>query len=227
MCGRFTLFEPDKILSKEFGAPISFVLSPRYNIAPSQSILAVRPSMKRKGREAALLHWGLVPHWAKDPSIGNRLINARSETVAEKPAFRRAFRERRCLVPADGFYEWQKLERKKQPFYIRMRDERPFAFAGLWEQWEGAGEGVIETCTILTTAANDVLKPLHDRMPVILPPSAYDLWLDSGISDQDRLTPLFRPYPDREMEAFPVGTIVNNPKMEDPRCILPMDSPAT
>jgi len=129
------------------------------------------------------------------------------------------------LGPADGFFEWQKLDRKKQPFYIRMRDEHPFAFCGLWERWEDPDSEAIETCTILTTEANDVIKPLHDRMPVILPPSDYDLWLDSGISEQDRLKLLFRPYPDREMEAFPVDTFVNNPKMEDPRCIIPVDSP--
>jgi putative SOS response-associated peptidase YedK len=223
MCGRFTLFEADTILLKEFGAPISFGLTPRYNIAPSQQILAVRPSTGKGGREAAFLRWGLIPHWAKDPSIGNRMINARAETVAEKPAFRNAFRKQRCLIPADGFFEWQKLDRKKQPFYIRMRDRRPFAFAGLWERWEAPGSEIIETCTILTTEANDVLKPLHDRMPVILPLSGHDLWLDPGILEQDRLKPLFYPYPDREMEAFPVGVIVNNPKIDDSRCISPVN----
>ena len=222
MCGRFTLFEADAILSKEFGAPISFGLAPRYNIAPSQQILAVRPSTGKGGREAALLRWGLIPHWAKDPSIGNRMINARAETVAEKPAFRRAFRKQRCLIPADGFFEWQKLDRKKQPFYIRMRDRRPFAFAGLWERWEAPGSEIIETCTILTTDANDVLKPLHDRMPVILPPSEYALWIDPGISDGERLLPLLRSFPTQEMEAFPVGIAVNNPKMDDQHCIAPV-----
>ena len=223
MCGRFTLFGPDVVLSKNFGVPVSFGITPRFNIAPSQPVLAVRTSTGKEGREAVFLRWGLIPHWAKDPSIGNRLINARAETVAEKPAFRRAFRERRCLVPADGFYEWRKVDRRKQPFYIRMRDGRPFAFAGLWDHWETGGS-TIETCAILTTAANAVLSPIHDRMPVILSPSDYALWLDPGISEQDRLVPLFRPYPEQDMEAFPVRAIVNNPKMEDPRCIIPVSS---
>lgn len=224
MCGRFTLFTPASRLAEVFlpGEIISF--TPRYNIAPSQPVLAMRAALATGRRECAMLRWGLIPSWAKDAAIGNRLINARSETVAEKPSFRHAFRKQRCLIPADGFYEWQKLDRKKQPFYIRMRDGRPFVFAGLWEHWEERGESAIETCTILTTNANNTLSPIHDRMPVILPKSVYDLWLDSGISEQDRLLPLLHPYPDREMEAFPVGTIVNNPKVDDPGCIVPISS---
>jgi putative SOS response-associated peptidase YedK len=171
-----------------------------------------------------MLKWGLIPSWAKDPAIGNRLINARSETVAAKPSFRHAFRKQRCLIPTDGFYEWQKLDKKKQPFYIRMKDKQLFAFAGLWEHWEDTSGSAIETCTILTTDANDILTPIHDRMPVILPATDYKLWLDSGVSETDHLVPLFRPYPPKKMEAVPVGTIVNNPKMEDPRCITPIET---
>lgn len=144
MCGRFTLFEPDAVLSKEFGAPVAFALSPRYNIAPSQAVATVRSAPSGSGREVALLRWGLIPSWSKDSSIGNRLINARAETAHEKPSFRNAFKRHRCLIPANGFYEWQRRERGKQPFYIRMRDGRPFAFAGLWDRWEGPEEGVIE-----------------------------------------------------------------------------------
>ncbi len=224
MCGRFTLFEPDKILSKEFGVSLSFGLAPRYNIAPSQRILAVRVAPTTGQREFAMTRWGLIPHWAKDTSIGNRLINARSETVAEKPAFRRAFRERRCLVPADGFYEWKQEAKGKRPFYVRMRDARPFAFAGLWERWEGIAGEAVETCAILTTAANTILSPVHDRMPVILPPEAYSQWLDPSARSPKLLSPLLHPFPDNAMEAFPVDTFVNNPKMEDPRCIIAIDS---
>lgn len=159
MCGRFTLFEPDAVLSKAFGAPVAFDLSSRYNISPTQQILAVRPSPEKKGREAVLLQWGLIPHWAKDPSIGYRMINARSETAAEKPAFRDAFRKRRCLVPAGGFYEWKKEEKRKQPYYIRPKGGRPFAFAGLWERWEAIPGEAVETCTILTTTPNGLMGP--------------------------------------------------------------------
>ena len=178
MCGRFTLFEPDKVLAKEFGVSDFPPRSPRYNIAPSQPIAAVRAVPAGSGRELALLRWGLIPSWSKDPAIGNRLINARAETAKEKPSFRNAFRRHRCLIPASGFYEWLRWERGKQPYFVRMRDGHPFAFAGLWDRWESPDKGVIETCTILTTAANDVLAPIHDRMPVILPPREYDRWLD-------------------------------------------------
>jgi putative SOS response-associated peptidase YedK len=221
MCGRYTLFEADTILSRDFGAPISLDLPPRYNIAPTQQILAVRQSAGRESREAVLLRWGLIPGWAKDPSIGNRMINARAETVGEKPAFRSAFRSRRCLVPSSGFYEWKKEEGRKQPFFIRPRGRSSFAFAGLWELWRGPEGSLVESCTLITTEANELISNLHDRMPVILPPSKYALWLDPGVSDGTRLIPLLRPYPAQEMEAFPVEAIVNNPKMDEPRCIAP------
>lgn len=221
MCGRFTLFEADTILSKEFGAPISFQLPPRYNIAPTQQILAVRQPTGKEVREAVLLRWGLIPHWAKDPSIGNRMINARAETVAEKPAFRSAFRSRRCLVPSSGFYEWNKGGERKQPYFIRPRGRSSFAFAGLWEQWRGPEGSLVESCTLITTEANELIFKLHDRMPVILSPSEYALWLDPSISDERRLIPLLQPYPTKELEAFPVEAIVNNPKMDDSRCITP------
>jgi putative SOS response-associated peptidase YedK len=222
MCGRFTLFEADKILSKEFGVSGFPPLSSRYNIAPSQSVAAVRTAPAGTGRELALLRWGLIPSWSKDPAIGNRLINARAETAMEKPSFRNAFRRHRCLIPASGFYEWQRRERGKQPYFVRMRDEQLFAFAGLWDRWESPDKGVIETCTILTTAANAVLAPIHDRMPVILPPAEYARWLDPALQNTDSLGPLLVPFPPEDMMAFPVSARVNAPSVDDEKCIVPL-----
>jgi putative SOS response-associated peptidase YedK len=222
MCGRFTLFEPDQVLAREFGVSDFPQRSPRYNIAPSQPVAAVRAVPVGTGRELTLLRWGLIPSWSKDPAIGNRLINARAETVQEKPSFRNAFRRHRCLIPSSGFYEWQRLERGKQPFFVRMRDKRLFAFAGLWDRWESPDEGVIETCTILTTAANAVLAPIHDRMPVILPPGEYDRWLDPALKDLDSLAPLLVPLPPEEMLAYPVNPRVNAPSTDDEGCIAPL-----
>jgi putative SOS response-associated peptidase YedK len=222
MCGRFTLFEADKILSKEFGISGIPPLSSRYNIAPSQPVAAVRTTAAASGREIAFLRWGLIPSWSKDPAIGNRLINARAETAGEKSSFRNAFRRHRCLIPANGFYEWQRQERGKQPYFIRMRDGRIFAFAGLWDRWESPDEGVIETCTILTTAANTVLAPIHDRMPVILPQTNYARWLDPALKDVDSLSPLLVPFPPEDMLAIPVSHRVNAPSNDDEKCIDPL-----
>lgn len=222
MCGRFTLFEPDKVLSREFGVSGETKLSPRYNIAPSQPVAAVRAAPAGYGRELALLRWGLIPSWSKDPAIGGRLINARAETAREKPSFRNAFRKRRCLIPANGFYEWRRLERGKQPYFVRMRDERVFAFAGLWDRWEGPDEEAVETCTILTTPANAVLAPIHDRMPVILPPGEYDRWLDPSLKDPDALAPLLVPFPPEGMLAYPVSPRVNAPSTDDEGCMAPL-----
>ena len=222
MCGRFTLFEADKILSKEFGVSGFPPQSPRYNIAPSQPIAAVRAAPAGSGRELALLRWGLIPSWSKDPAIGNRLINARAETANEKPSFRNAFRRHRCLIPSNGFFEWQRQERGKQPYFVRMRDERLFAFAGLWERWGSPEEGIIETCTILTTAANAVLAPIHNRMPVILPTTVYDYWLDLSLLNTDLLAPLLVPFPPEEMLALPVSPRVNAPTVDDENCIAPL-----
>ena len=222
MCGRFTLFEPDKILAREFGVSGIPLLSPRYNIAPSQPVAAVRAAPAGTGRELALLRWGLIPSWSKDPAIGNRLINARAETASQKPSFRNAFNRRRCLIPASGFYEWQRRELRKQPFYIRMHDGRPFAFAGLWDRWESPDKGVIESCTILTTATNALLAPIHDRMPVILPPGKYDRWLDPSLQDPDSLAPLLVPFPPEDMIAFPVSPRVNAPSTDDEGRIAPL-----
>jgi len=222
MCGRFTLFEADKILSKEFGVSGIPTLLPRYNIAPSQSVATVRATPAGSGREIALLRWGLIPSWSKDPAIGNRLINARAETAREKPSFCNAFKRHRCLIPSSGFYEWLRWERGKQPYFVRMRDSHPFAFAGLWDRWESPDEGAVETCAILTTAANDVLAPIHDRMPVILPPIEYARWLDPSLKDTDSLAPLLVPFPAEDMVAFPVNPRVNAPSVDDEKCIAPL-----
>lgn len=218
MCGRYTLASPTERLAEEFGVDASSIeLAPNYNVAPTQKVAAVLEDGGQRRLE--VLRWGLIPPWADDPGIGSRMINARSETAPGKPSFRRAFRERRCLIPADGFYEWQRTNGAKQPYYIHMEDGRPFAFAGLWESWS-KGEGEIRTCTILTTGANALVGEVHDRMPVILAHDAYDVWLDPA-SERDELTGLLAPYPEDEMEAYPVSRFVNSPSNNDPRCIEP------
>jgi putative SOS response-associated peptidase YedK len=221
MCGRFTLRAPASVIAEEFSLFDVPPLEPRYNIAPTQMVAAVR--MNREAvppqREFAWFRWGLIPSWADDPAIGNRMINARSETVAEKPAFRAALRKRRCLIVADGFYEWQKSGREKQPYFIRLRSDRPFAFAGLWEFWEGPDNSAWESCTILTTDANDLMRPIHERMPVILAAEDYRRWLDPAVQDSAAVTPLLRPFPSKEMLASPVSPYVNSPSHENPRCI--------
>jgi len=222
MCGRFTLFEADKILSKEFGVSAIPPLFPRYNIAPSQPVAVVRANPAGSGREIALLRWGLIPSWSKDPAIGNRLINARTETAREKPSFRNAFRRHRCLIPANGFYEWKRQERGKQPYFVRMRDGHLFAFAGMWDRWEGPDKGVIESCTILTTGANAVVSPIHDRMPVILPPTEYARWLDPELPDADSVAKILVPFQSDEMFALPVSPRVNSPTVDDEKCIAPL-----
>ena len=222
MCGRFTLFAPGDVLAAMFGVDKAPSLAPRYNIAPSQPVAAARISPDGSGRELTLLRWGLVPSWAKDPSASAPMINARAETVSEKPSFRSAFRRRRCLVPADGFYEWRRTPGRKQPYYIRFRDGRPFSIASLWERWEGPDGSVLESCALITTAANGVVSPIHDRMPVILSTKDYDLWLDPAIQDKEPLLPLLRAFPAEEMAAFPVGLRINNPKVDTPACIEPL-----
>lgn len=219
MCGRYTLASPTERLAEEFGVDAASIeLAPNYNVAPTQQVAAVLDEGGQRRLE--VLRWGLIPPWADDPGIGSRMINARSETAPGKPSFRRAFRERRCLIPADGFYEWQRTNGAKQPYYIHMEDGRPFAFAGLWESWSKGGEAEIRTCTILTTGANALVGEVHDRMPVILAHDAYDVWLDPA-SERDELTGLLAPYPVDEMEAYPVSRFVNSPSNNDPRCIEP------
>lgn len=216
MCGRYTLKTPIEDLVERFGIeeyPSS--LSYSYNIAPTQQVATV---ISEDGtRKLEMLHWGLVPSWADDPQIGNRMINARAETVAVKPSYRSAFKSRRCLILSDGFYEWQKTSTGKQPHYIHMVDGCPFAFAGLWESWKNGRE--IRSCTIITTEANEVLADIHNRMPVILHPDDYGLWLDPDFDEKEPLTTLLKPYPAGEMEAYPVTRRVNSPSNDQPECI--------
>lgn len=211
--------QPESVIAEVFHLAYVPTLEPRYNIAPTQLVPTVLRKPEHSDRRLELLRWGLIPSWAKEPAIGARLINARAETVTEKPSFRAAFRHRRCLVVADGFYEWQRQERKKQPFYFRLQDGQPFAFAGLWEHWEAPDGQTIESCTILTTEANEVLRPIHDRMPVILEPKDYDLWLEPAVQKPDLLQQLLRPYRSEAMTCYAVSTKVNNPANNSPECI--------
>lgn len=221
MCGRFTLTTPTQNLATLFDLESAPSLEPRYNIAPTQAVAVVRLTPAAR-REFTLMRWGLIPSWAKDPGIGNSLINARAETVAEKPSFRSAFKRRRCLIPADGFFEWQKLEKRKQPYFIGLKDYRLFAFAGLWEHWEGGDGSVVDSCTIITTTANERVQMLHDRMPVILQPADYADWL-TPTTPVDLLFHLLRPYAAEEMIAFPVSAIVSNPANDLPECVTPLE----
>lgn len=221
MCGRFTLAtDPNDLRAAfpQFTFPDD--LTPRYNVAPSQPVAVVPNNSQNK---VALFRWGLIPAWAKDPSIGDRMINARAESLVEKPSFRTAYRRRRCLILADGFYEWQQEpgRKTKTPMYIRLTSGKPFAFAGLWEAWRSPDESTILSCTIITTAPNELLEQIHNRMPVILDPEAYDLWLDPAEQSPDRLAALLKPYPSDLMMAYPVTRLVNNPESDVPECIVP------
>jgi len=225
MCGRYLLTTPGEVLAELFEIDEKPRLEPRYNIAPTQEVPIVR--LRDGGRrELAHVHWGLVPFWARERAIGNRLINARGETLAEKPSFRDSFKKRRCLIPASGFYEWQKVDGRKQPWLLKVRGELPFAFAGLWSIWkdrEATDGSVLESCTIVTTTPNELAAAVHDRMPVILPYGQHDAWLEPE-AKPDALSALLAPYPADEMEAWPVSTWVNNPRNEDPACVEPIGS---
>lgn len=217
MCGRFARFtDPDELLRPLGVQWQGSKLPASYNVAPSQPVLAVRRHDDQ--REAVLLRWGLIPPWAKDKSIGYRMINARAEGIADKSAYRQPFRRQRCLIPADGFYEWRREGGRKQPYYIHRTDGRPMAFAGLWTRWQG-GEEVIESCTIITGQPNALLAPIHDRMPVILDEADYEAWLDSD--NPLLLEQLLRPYPADELAIHPVSQAVNNPSHDGPKLIEP------
>ena len=222
MCGRFTLRTSPAVLAEVFELLREPELTPRYNIAPTQPVAVIRPSRSGHGRELTQMHWGLVPSWAKDPSAAARMINARAESVATKPTFRSAFRCRRCLVPADGFYEWKKVGTKKQPYYFTLRSGEPFAFAGLWEHW-GHNGSALHTCAIITGEPNELAGQIHDRMPVILRPEDYDRWLDPRSKEVDALQPLLAPYPADEMAMQAVSTRVNNARNDSPDCIEAVD----
>lgn len=224
MCGRFTLTVSSRVLADVFQTSFPEV-SPRYNIAPTQQVLTVRGG--GDGRATAPMRWGLIPHWAEDERIGHRLINARSETAPAKPAFRTAFHSCRCLIPADGFYEWQKTASGKAPHLIRRADGAPFAMAGLWSRWRRSdGEPPVESCTILTCPPNELVARLHDRMPVILPPGSWNRWLDSA-SDPVELTTFLAPAPADEMESYRVPRTVNDPRHDGPDCVRRLDEQAS
>lgn len=219
MCGRFTLSQSAEAIASVFQLNQVPTLEPRYNIAPTQPVSTVLQTTAQKERQFQMWRWGLIPAWAKDATIGAKLINARAETVAEKPSFRSAFRHRRCLVVADGFYEWRRQEGKKQPFYFRMQNGQPFAFAGLWEHWQDPDGEAIASVTIITTAANELLQPIHDRMPVILNPKDYDLWFDPALQKSEHLQQLLQPYSAAAMISYPVSTKVNKPTNDTPELI--------
>ncbi len=222
MCGRYTLTVSGRVLAELFELEAEPALAPRYNIAPSQQVPLVRLGADGR-RQWAEARWGLVPSWAREVDAGARMINARAETAADKPAFRTAVRRRRCLLPADGFYEWQAVAGGKQPHLIRFSDGRPFAFAGLWELWQPPGAEPLLSCTILTTTPNPVVAALHDRMPVILPPERHGEWLEPGELGRERLAELLVPCPAAGMEAFPVSRRVNNPRADDEACAARVD----
>ena len=220
MCGRYTIYTDLTQLAERFGFDVGDVdLLPSYNVAPTQSVLTV---VGNEGNRAELMRWGLIPSWEKDMSKGSRMINARAETVAEKPSYRAALVRRRCLVIADGFYEWQKTETRKRPMRIAMDDGRPFAFAGLWEVWKSPDSGLIKSCTIITTSANDRLQSIHARMPVVLTPDGERPWLDGSIEDTAVLSQLLVPYPREDLRAYEVSSLVNSPKNNAPELVVPV-----
>ena len=236
MCGRFVLVDwygveqrfhlPEADLrniserySESGDAP-----APRYNIAPTQDVLAVRPDPTNQGNlnRGEMMRWGLVPSWAKDPKIGNRMINARAETLAERPSFRRAYRQRRCLIVADSFYEWKREDRNRTPMRIMLDSGDLFAFAGLWEAWKRPNDSWMLSCAIVTTAANEMVADIHDRMPVILDPDVESVWLDPEIDDTAALSELLVPYPSELMTAYEVSRVVNSAANDVPECIAPI-----
>jgi putative SOS response-associated peptidase YedK len=220
MCGRFALVSTGKVIEGIFRLRSSRSLAgPRYNIAPGQKIAAV---LNEPERSLELLRWGLIPAWAKDEKVGYKMIMARAETVAEKPSFRSAFRRRRCLIPADGFYEWRREGKMKVPYFIRMKSREPFAIAGLWEKWVSPDGTEVRSAAILTIEANALMKKIHDRMPVILAPDDWDRWLDPGEAKGDGLQGLLRPYPAKEMEAYAISTLVNAPRNDSAEILKPV-----
>ena len=221
MCGRYKRTDKFAQIAHDLTLTTPSHWTPRYNIAPSQLVACIRTNPDTQQLECCDLKWGLVPSWAKDPSIGHKLINARGETVAEKPSFRHAFKQQRCLVLADGYYEWKREGKTKQPYYIHLKDHRPFAFAGLWERWEKEDQ-VIESCSLITIHANSLMEPIHHRMPVILPTSTYGEWLDPHPHNPTALLSLLQPYEAEGMEAYPVSLMVNNPRNDHPQCLHPL-----
>lgn len=231
MCGRFTFTSAPILLRQIFrGCKIPTNIAPRYNITPTQDVAVIANTQDNgesdgDAKKVEFFHWGLIPSWAKDPKIGSRMINARSETLIEKPSFRSAYKRRRCLILADGYYEWQEVlgTKLKQPVYIRLKSKNPFAFAGLWEKWQANWmDKPLRSCTIITCSPNPMLEEIHHRMPVILPQNAYAQWLAPDEQSSETLQPLLTSYPSEEMEAYPVSRLVNRPTNDSPECIAPM-----
>ena len=224
MCGRYRLSRRKQVVEEYFGTVSGDEeWGPRFNIAPTQPIPVIRRNPKEPIRELSLMRWGLIPSWAKDSSAAARMINARSETASAKPSFRDAMKYRRCLIPADGFYEWAKTAKGKQPYCFEVNDGELFAFAGLWDRWKDPSGKTVETCSILTTTPNAVTSPVHDRMPVILSPDGYDLWLDPGMRDAGAASELLKPYDARLMRCYPVSTRINRVANDDAECSSPVE----
>ncbi|HLE25330.1 MAG TPA: SOS response-associated peptidase [Thermodesulfobacteriota bacterium] len=227
MCGRMTLTTDKDDIQSRWGfidpSGVLDLIKPRFNISPSQNSPTV--IVNQDNRELKMMRWGLIPFWAKEASIGYKMINAKAETVHEKPSFRKSFKDKRCLVLADGFYEWTKTDKKnKIPFRFVLKTKEPFAFAGLWDAWKTPEGEMLLTFTIITTNANELMEPIHDRMPVILHEKDEALWLDPEFKDANKLTALLKPFPSDKMEAYRVSTIVNSPKNDTPKCIEPVGS---
>lgn len=221
MCGRFSLTLSAEQIEARFGVGVPEGYRPRYNVAPTQEICAL--ISEGQGRRLTEFRWGLIPHWAKDHKIAQKLINARAETLWEKPSFRDAVRRRRCLILADGFYEWrQTLQSKKTPIYVRLKSKEPFGFAGLWESWNSPDGQTLATCTIVTTEPNELIKLIHNRMPVIVPKELEGLWLDPSPKAREELECVLRPYRAEELELFDVSPLVNSPSTDGPACIQPV-----
>lgn len=221
MCGRFAFYSPREAITELFDVEFPLALEPRFNISPTQYVVALRQQQNEAREfmiEPTLLRWGLIPSWAKDPRIGNRMINARAETVDTKPSFRAAFKRRRCIVLADGFFEWRRTDDGKTPYFISMKNRRPFAIAGLWERWSG-GDAAIESCTIITTVANRMMNKLHDRMPVVLSTENSRLWIDAANSSREALLSLLVPADDNSLQYWEVSRSVNNSRNEGPELI--------
>jgi putative SOS response-associated peptidase YedK len=223
MCGRFALYSDPFVLARWFGVDSLPDYRPSYNVAPSQAVAIIRQQAGR--RSMARVRWGLVPAWSKAAKTGFSTINARAETVASKPAFRAAFRQRRCLVPADGWYEWQALAntQAKQPWFISSQAGKPLALAGLWELWQNPQGGVLESCSIIVTEANDFMQPIHERMPVILAPASWDDWLSPATKDTQALHNFLKPYAGNDLTAWPVSVLVNSPRHDSAECLAPIN----
>lgn len=226
MCGRFTLKTTAQTIKEMFLIEQGLHYDPSFNIAPSQPIVTIRYSPKSNTRAMSWMKWGLVPTWAKDPSLGHKMINARAETLAEKPSYKGPFKYKRCLIPTDGFYEWKKCGEgvAKRPYFIKRRDNKPFAMAGLWDYWGGADGSELETCTIITTSANELMQPIHNRMPVILKEEEFATWLDPRIQKPILLENYLKPFPSEELELYPVTTFVNSPSNNSEECLKPLSA---